>query len=146
MNLKCIVAATDFSEASLIAVETAFNLTLESDATLYLLHIIEYPLVTDPMIGVVAPQTDDLSREASHRLQELIPRNLSRVRVETAVLEGPAAREIAEFASKKHADLIVVGTHGRKGLTRVLMGSTAESLLRQAPCQVLVVKQKTAKE
>jgi len=45
-------------------------------------------------------------------------------------------------AADKDADLIVVGTHGRKGLTRMLMGSTAESLLRRSPCPVLVVKHK----
>jgi len=54
------------------------------------------------------------------------------------------ARSIAQFAEEKEADLIVVGTHGRKGLSRMLMGSTAETLLRQAPCKVLVVKQATA--
>lgn len=57
--------------------------------------------------------------------------------------EAAPAKAIAEFAQEKDADLIVVGTHGKKGVTRALLGSTAESLLRQSPCQVLVVKQKT---
>lgn len=56
--------------------------------------------------------------------------------------EAAPAKAIAEFAQEKDADLIVVGTHGKKGVTRALLGSTAESLLRQSPCQVLVVKQK----
>lgn len=145
MDLRKIVAATDFSEASLIAVETAFNLTLESDATLYLLHIMEFPMVTDPVIGVVPPPADELYGEQMQRLKELIPENVKDLKIETAVLQGSAAKEIADFARKKEADMIIVGTHGRKGLTRMLMGSTAESLLRQAPCQVLVVKQKLAK-
>ena len=59
---------------------------------------------------------------------------------EAAALEGKPAKMIADFAREKDADLIVVGTHGRTGLDRLLMGSTAEGLLREAPCQVLVVK------
>ncbi|MBI4455323.1 MAG: universal stress protein [Acidobacteria bacterium] len=144
MNLRKIVVATDFSEASQAAVETAFSLTLESGAILYLLHVMDFVLeATAPMVGVVGPSIEELYREEMQRLQELIPQNWKKdVNIETAVLVGTAASEIASFAREKEADLIVVGTHGRTGLARVLMGSTAEGLLRQAPCQVLVVKPK----
>ena len=62
------------------------------------------------------------------------------------LLTGPPADTIADFAEEKGADMIIVGTHGRKGLARVFLGSTAESLLREAPCQVLVVKPKHSTE
>lgn len=55
---------------------------------------------------------------------------------------GAATSEIARFSEQKSADMIVIGTHGRKGLARLLNGNTVEALLRQAPCQVVVVKQR----
>lgn len=95
------------------------------------------------MVGVAGPSLETLSHEQELRLQGLVPRNYSgKFKIETEVLVGSAAAEIANFAREKMADLIVVGTHGRKGLTRMLLGSTAEALLRRAPCQVLVVKPK----
>ncbi|HEV8131019.1 MAG TPA: universal stress protein [Acidobacteriota bacterium] len=143
MNLNTIVVATDFSEASLIAAETAFRLALESHAVVYLLHVVEYPVPTDPFVGVVVPSLGQLYSEEMERLQSLIPHNLKgRLIIKWVVLAGSPAKMIARFADQEDADLIVVGTHGRKGLSRMLMGSTAESLLREAPCQVLVVKQK----
>jgi len=81
------------------------------------------------------------------RLSALIPQNRPKdVAIECAVVTGTSATEIARFAKEKGADMIIVGTHGRTGLRRVLMGSTAESLLREAPCQVLVVRPHVAME
>ncbi len=145
MKLSRIVVATDFSEASLIAVETAFSLVCESNATLYLVHVVEQPMATDPFIGVVGPADEEIYRQDLRRLDDLVPRNLEKyITIKKVVLTGAPPRAIADFAQEKGADLIVVGTHGRKGLDRIFMGSTAESLLRHAPCQVLVVKQKVA--
>ena len=146
--MKTIVAATDFSEVSLVAIETAFRLNLESKGTLYLLHIVDLPLVHHPM-GIYHPSASESQDEADNKLRSLIPDNWDQnATVETALLlakDSPAGM-IADFAAEKDADLIVVGTHGRTGLERLLMGSTAESLLHQSPCQVLVVKPKTLKK
>ena len=148
MKLRKIVVATDFSDGSLAAIETALNLALESDATLYLIHVMEFVLeATAPMVGVVGPSLEELCHNEKVRLQAMLPRNYDKkVRIETEVLIGSATREIANFARQKEADLIIAGTHGRRGLTRMLMGSTAEGLLRHAPCQVLVVKPKVCSE
>jgi nucleotide-binding universal stress UspA family protein len=62
------------------------------------------------------------------------------VQVERRLEQGDAATEIVRVAQETHCDLIVIGTHGRTGLSRVLMGSVAEKVLRQAPCPVLAVK------
>lgn len=140
MKLNRIVVATDFSDVSLRALEAAFSLDLESNATVYLMHVLENPIGVDPIVGWVAPFAEPYG-EAMDRLASLIPENRQRdVTIECVVETGIPAKVIADFAWKKGADMIVVGTHGRTGLTRVLMGSTAEKLLREAPCQVLVVK------
>jgi universal stress protein A len=141
MKLNRIVVATDFSDVSLRALEAAFSLDLEPDAKLYLLHVMDRPTGLDQFVGWVQPAIAELYEEAMDRLGNLAPKNWRRnVTIEREVVTGTPAKEIARFAREKEADMIIVGTHGRTGLARVLMGSTAESLLREAPCQVLVVK------
>jgi nucleotide-binding universal stress UspA family protein len=141
MKLNRIVVATDFSDVSLVALEAAFNLELGADATLYLLHVLETPGGIDPIAGWVRPSHAELYEEAMDRLSSMVPENKQKeMRIEPCVVIGSPVREIARFAKEKEADMIVVGTHGRTGVARVLMGSTAESLLRESPCQVLVVK------
>jgi universal stress protein A len=141
MKLNRIVVATDFSDVSLVAVEAAFNLDLGSDSTLYLLHVLETPGGIDPIAGWVRPSNAELYEEAMDRLGSMVPANsLKEMRIERHVVTGSPVREIARFAKEREADMIIVATHGRTGLARVVMGSTAESLLREAPCQVLVVK------
>ena len=150
MNLKTIVVATDCSENSLPALKTAFQLTMETTATLFLVHVIEVPSVAPaiaPAVAPVEPPIDRLRKEALKRLDTMIPENWERrINVETVILVGTPSREIAGFAREKDADMIIVSTHGRKGFSRILMGSTAEALLRDAPCQVLVVKPKVGEK
>lgn len=143
MNLSCIVVATDFTENSLPALETAYTLAAESSARLYVVHVVEIPVVAGPPLASVVPPVDQLYKASQERLDGLIPQNWSdHFHLKTAVLTGTPSTAIADFALEKSADMIIVGTHGRKGLARVLMGSQAEALLREAPCQVLVVKPK----
>ena len=143
MSFQKIVVATDFSQASLMAVETAFNLALEDHGMMYLVHVMK-PYVIDEPMETLNPSLDRLREEIKQKLQTLtVEKGAHRGEVEVLVLtEAAPAKAIAEFAQEKDADLIVVGTHGKKGVTRALLGSTAESLLRQSPRQVLVVKQK----
>ncbi len=143
MNLTKIVVATDFSDCSLPALETAFSLAQETGADLYLLHVVELVPGGGSELLPVGDAIEVLYRNSREQLKGLIPDNLPKdLKVETAALTGQPASEIALYAQHCGADMIVVGTHGRKGLSRMLMGSTAENLLREAPCQVLVVKPK----
>ncbi len=151
MSFHKIVVATDFSEASLGALETAFDMALQGSSTLYLVHVMDpYVIAGDPTL-ILHSSVEGTSQEVRRRLEALIPQEwrehgdgLSPV-VQSLVLEGAGpARAITKFAEENDVDLVVVGTHGQTGLRRLLMGSTAESLLRYAPCPVLVVKQKTA--
>jgi nucleotide-binding universal stress UspA family protein len=85
-----------------------------------------------------------MQAKALEQLKALVPENSGGdAEINTVVLcDSSPSKAIACLAREEHADLIVVGTHGRSGLTRLLMGSTAESLLRYSPCQVLVVKRR----
>ena len=144
MKLKTIVTGTDFSEASLVAVEAAFNLDLEQDGVLFLVHAVDPPAVFDPM-GVGTLAWDELESDVLAKLDQVIPSNPDRkFRVEKIALRGNPIEVLARVAVEKEADMIVVGTHGKSGLERVFLGSTAEGLLRKAPCQVLVAKHKMA--
>ena len=149
MNFQKIVVATDFSEASLTALETAYDLALQGGHTLYLVHVMEPYLVTGDPTAMLHPSVEKTYQEARDRLEALIPEQwlnedkANPLVVKSSVLTAASpAQAITRFAQGKNADLIIVGTHGRKGLTRMLMGSTAESLLRSSPCPVLVVKHK----
>ena len=143
MRYRIIVIATDFSEASLLAMETGFTLAQDSEAEVHLLHVLNPPVGMDPM-GTVTPSIPDLEEAAKSQLENLVPENTPEgVIIHPVLLRGSPPKAIATFARKKAADLIVVGTHGRTGLGRLFMGSTAEALLRQAPCHVMVVKPRT---
>ncbi len=149
MNFNKIVVATDFSEASLTALETAYDLSLQGGHTLYLVHVMEPYLVAGDPTAMLHPSVEKTYQEARDRLQALIPEEwideerAKSIVVKPSVLTASSpAQAITRFAQEKNADLVIVGTHGRKGLARMLMGSTAESLLRRSPCPVLVVKHK----
>ncbi len=141
MEIKTIVFATDFSAVSQEALQTALSLARETGAELHLFHVIE------PVGGAgddLFPAVDLVEagyKQSRRQLRELVPReDAAELHIESACSTGTPSAEIAAYARHVGADMIVVGTHGRKGLSRVLMGSTAEKLLRKAPCKVLVVK------
>lgn len=139
MDLKNIVAAVDFSDTSLLALETAFSLASETGATLHLLHVLDEHLLAP--IGPLRLTMAELREQRKEQMERLIPENWDdSVPIRRMVIEGDPASAVAEFALDHDADMIVAGTHGRKGVARVLMGSTAEKLLREAPCQILIVK------
>lgn len=141
MDLQRIVVGTDFSKASEVAVKTALRLASESGARLYLLHVLELPTGVNPMIGLVKPSMTTAREKAMEQLEQVISDRVGpEFEIEKVVLVGPVAKSIGDFAWEKDADMIVVGTHGRQGLARVLLGSTAEALLRRVDCQVLAVR------
>ncbi len=145
MHLRRIVIGVDFSETSLLAVETAFSLSLESGGVFYLVHVLEH-LPFDMAVASVPHTGDELVQEALDKIRSLVPDNLREdVTTEEFVLTGPVEKRLSEFALEKDADMIIVGTHGRKGISRVVLGSTAEHLLRETPCKVLVAKHKVTR-
>lgn len=149
-GIKRIVVATDFSELSSEAIETAVAFANECGATLDLVHVTsELAYAVPPPMEMVAVPFDlaGAVREASQRmsLAEERVRKLG-VRCESNVLVGRADAEIVDHADKTHSDLIVIGTHGRSGLSHVLLGSVAEKVVQHAHCPVLTVPMRPAGE
>jgi nucleotide-binding universal stress UspA family protein len=95
--------------------------------------------MTEPL--PIADITEQLEDSAERELPKLAEcEECSGIEVEELVVHGEAASEIVRVAGERHVDLIVISSHGRTGLGRIIFGSTAESVVRHAPCPVLVVK------
>jgi nucleotide-binding universal stress UspA family protein len=144
MKIKKILFPTDFSEFNDAALEFASRLAAESGAILYIVHADDMEEAATVMFDTGYPYPspwDDKGRRESHQtLQKVVP-TLPGIKYQHCYLGGTATGEIVKFAEQQAVDLIVMASHGRTGLRRLLIGSTAENLMRQAPCPVLIVKQ-----
>ena len=138
LNIRTILHPTDFSPLAYHAFDVANALAADYKARLVLLHVHEPPI---PVGELVPSEPPDIREYLLRDLQELKP--APGVDVEYRLEVGSIAEGILCAAAETKCDLIVLGTHGRHGLGRVLMGSVAESVLRKAPCLVLTVKGKT---
>jgi nucleotide-binding universal stress UspA family protein len=135
---QCILAPVDFSESSLEAATTALQM-VEKPNQLRLIHVL--PKITPTEPGIVWSTVDDASRieHARKALLERLPSSVAKGSIiEIAI--GDPGREIADYAQKISADLIVMPSHGRGGLSRLFLGSVAERVVRLAHCPVLVLK------
>ena len=141
MRMNTILYATDFSEASQSAFPLAYSLARDHTARLIALHVV--PTGTYEIANLVQLGQGESVRQFEegirHDLQRLQPPDGS-VPMEHKLAKGDPASSIIKVAEETACDLIVLGTHGRTGLRRVLMGSVAEHVMRSAPCPVLVVK------
>ena len=142
--VKRVVVATDFSDGAERALTVAIRFAKLLGATVDIVHV--YPMaaagVLSPIPGVVPmpPPPPDVIDEIERRLDALATQvREAGVKGLTTSLEGRAAIEIVAYANRVSTDLIVMGTHGRTGIRRVLLGSVAEQVLRQARCPLLVV-------
>jgi nucleotide-binding universal stress UspA family protein len=142
-----IVVGTDFSEASLIALNTAAKEAARISAKLTVVYSLDlvwtaasYPAMAFGGSPTEMPpdQIQELEAIAEDKLQELVKQ--SHIEADTLVTVGSAASSLIEIASQKRAQMIVVGTVGRTGLRRALLGSVAEAVAKGAPCSVLVVR------
>lgn len=142
VRLKRIVVATDLSEFSVSALPYAAAFARQFDAEIILAHVVE-PRFPPPEVGALPPQVVEqdesaLAEECLQRLrQEVLDGDLQ---VRTLVRNGVPFQEITRLASSLDADLIILPTHGHTGLKHVLLGSTAERVVRHADCPVLVVR------
>jgi nucleotide-binding universal stress UspA family protein len=145
IRLQTILAPTDFSEFSTHALRYACEFARRFGAQLHLLHVIDESRTTpDPLLGAPVAEAEirDLQRGAESALLEL-PAADWRDGVDVAariVQIGAPFLEIIRYAKDNAIDLIVIGTHGRSGLAHVLIGSTAERVIRKSPCPVLTVR------
>lgn len=144
MTIRKILVPTDFSAHSKEAQAWAADLARRYEASMTLLHIyqpISYALPEGyvlPSAGLLADLEVNLGRALDEAGKQLAAS--SRVKVDTALLQGVPFAEIIRFARESSYDLIVLSTHGRTGLRHALLGSVAEKVVRKAPCPVLTVR------
>jgi nucleotide-binding universal stress UspA family protein len=146
LKLETILCPTDFSKPSEYAFELAAALARDHGARLVVLHALPPTIVYGELVPMPPTPPDEYLPkfwEAFHRLEAADPR-ARELRIETRVVEGTPADTIREIAEEIGASLIVMGTHGRTGLSRLLMGSVAEEVLRKAACPVMTVKRPVA--
>lgn len=143
MKAKKILFATDFSPASETALELASSLAADTGATLLIAYTHEpapYPIsATEFGMLVDNPTYEAEFRESEKKLAAIHP-TAEGVACVHHCLEGTPADAIVELAADEQVDFVVVGSHGRTGLSRMLMGSVAEAIVRHAKCPVVVVK------
>lgn len=138
LNLQRILVPVDFSSCSFDALHTAVRLAREFRAELTLLYVVE-PVVNTGDGASFLPLQEETEKAAHRRLESLA---LQLTNCRAIVRVGAPAHTIVGLAAELNADLIVIGTHGRSGFARVLLGSVAEQVIRHAGCPVFVVRQK----
>lgn len=136
-KLKKILVPMDFSDCSKKALQYAIPLARQFGAELELVHVVEpYPSI--PEMGPVEVETLQDARTTLEATRRTIGEG---VRAHASLRSGAPYVEIVEAASELGTDLIIISTHGHKGLTRMLLGSTTEKVVRHAPCPVLIVRE-----
>jgi nucleotide-binding universal stress UspA family protein len=145
-----VIGATDFSDPSMPALEAAAAEAERRGSQLHLLHVVDVGtfVLAGPAAaglpffhgipGISLQAIDDLRTAAQNRLREALTQFA--IDGEAIAESGPAAQTIVDLADSARAELVVVGTHGRTGLSRLTLGSTAEAVIQSAPCSVLVVR------
>lgn len=144
MKITKILFPTDFSEGSLVALPYAVDMARTHNAKLYMMHIL-YDIVSASGLYIPHTSVDLMYREMeSSATRELEAFGMDMRKdikdVEYKVVRGLPYEEILKFAKDTDIDMIVVGTHGKTGIDRVIMGSTAQRLVRHSIFPVLTVK------
>lgn len=145
LKLKKILYPTDFSESSLEALKYALSFAKSCQAKLILMHVVNEKIFSEglSLARVAAPESleQEMSAEAGRQLKMLIPAaERHGLEWEMVILYGMPFLEIIRYAKENAVDMIVIGTHGRSGVEHIIFGSTAEKVVRKAPCPVLSVK------
>ncbi len=143
MKANKILFPTDFSHTGDAALEMATALARDAGATIIIVHAEEPPTAYgggELYYGLPEPATDELLK----MLRKIEPADPA-VPYEHRLISGDPAHAIVRLAKEENVDMIVMGTHGRSGLSRMLMGSVAEAIVRRAECPVLTYKQPARK-
>jgi nucleotide-binding universal stress UspA family protein len=146
IQLKQILVATDFGDASEVALSYGRELARSFDGTLHVLHVVDLLAARIPMaqghgydINSLQAQLDSAAREALARLVSAEDREKLHAKEAVIAALNPADA-IVTYADEQRIDLIVMGSQGRSGLSRLMVGSVAERVVRFSPCPVLTVR------
>ena len=147
ISLKNILFATDFSEASQAALPYAAAIARRYDSQLHVAHIMSpasYIIPSLPGDPVTLDSIHEAARADARQRMEAVASHLKTVPHHTYVREGDVWESLADLIQTHEIDLLVVGTHGRTGVQKLILGSKAEEILRLVPCPVLTVGPKIA--
>ena len=139
MSAPKILVPTDFSPQSKAALNYAEAFAQQSGAELLIVHVI------DPKIQDLKGLSPDDSMVALYEALHDIKPSDENIHCSHQIIEGPAAQAIVEMANEEKVKMIVMGTHGRTGMKRLVMGSVAEAVVRNAKCPVLTLRDPAAK-
>lgn len=149
IEIRTILAPTDFSAHAAASVRYACALAEKFGAALHLLHVLNevVPVGPDPMLAPVF--VPDFYRESEAAARQALGTVLAPgwgrpASVETFIRWGTPVEAVIDHAAKHAIDLVVIATHGRTGLSHILLGSVAERIVREAPCPVLTIRDRTA--
>jgi nucleotide-binding universal stress UspA family protein len=148
LEIRKIVVPTDFSDAAKKALLYAVELATTQGSEIVLMHVAPLPVYDyPPSVGLgvlINPTLDKTVRDRlSKALEELRTKSIpEKVASRSVLRQGTAFQEILKEAADERADLIVIATRGRTGIKHLVLGSTAERVVREAPCPVLVVRDK----
>ncbi len=143
-EIKKILVPIDFSDYSKNALKYAVNFTMQFGAELILIYVVE-PVIYPPdfSMGQIAIPTVDIEmdKRASEELEKLAKKDIPlSLKIRTLVKTGKPFIEIIETAEEENVDLIIIASHGHTGMEHILFGSTAEKVVRKAPCPVLSIR------
>lgn len=145
IKIKKILHPTDFSECSQQALKYAVSFAREYEAKLVLVHVVNEQVLSEglSLARVAAPEAlgQEMAAEAARQLKTLLPADERKgLDLEMLILHGMPFLEIIRYAKDHDVDLIVIGSTGRSGLEQIIFGSTADKIVRKAPCPVLSVR------
>lgn len=145
IQISKILHPTDFSDLSEGALRYALQFARDYEAALHVVHVVDeayqyWMSMVPNTMPVGAPVVDDVVRTSTESLERFVADKIGdKVKSVAQVLSGNPAIEIVRYASDQAIDLIVIGTHGRGGLSHMLLGSVTEKVVRKAECPVLTV-------
>ena len=143
-EVKKILLPIDFSEAAIKILQYAIFVAEKFNAKIFIIYVMEYPYT---LSGLAPSRTDNEYEDqmisfAEKRMASFLKehnRGLLPLSCESSILSGHPAEEIISYAEMERVDLIIIGTHGHKGLEKMLFGSVAEKVVKLAPCPVLTI-------
>ncbi len=140
-KIHAILCPVDFSDASRKAVQYAKEFALSMGSSVSLLNVVEpRPMAVDITLNYI-PFEEDLEHAANEDMQRVLEEfQLAGLKAESSIEIGNPSDVILDKARELNVNLIILGSHGKTGLSRLLMGSVAEMVVRKAPCPVLIVK------
>jgi nucleotide-binding universal stress UspA family protein/CBS domain-containing protein len=133
-----IMCAVDFDDSSFTAIDAAAQIARQNNATLILAHIVPIIIQSETISAYIG--LEGLDKAARNQLTEIVKTRLDGIKCELSIHSGEPAQTILRIERKLEPDLLVLATHGRKGLSHFLLGSVAELILRGATCPVLTVR------